>query len=498
MVSPFERAFAYAHMEWFTERFAVTTEEGATAVRTAGVALALLSTRYDWPTLPFAALWFHHVFVVITNFVNHNYLFWLLSTLTAVYVHAGGKEGWLHALRWQVAVVYMYSTLWKLHYDWLDGTIVRLIFLSFEEQGVARNVPWRALEQAVPHIFGIVAIVGVCLDAALFLVLVFGRPGAKAQWLVVIFHAFTAITMAQRIGYAFPLCMCAAGMLFERFGRRDRLSLWERGMPRGLPAVWIAVQLLLPLRMPIVSNLEFKATGEAYRFSWTMMLHSKQTLWEGGLGLRAHCGGQSHVVPVTKMVGGRGRAAIDTYPRQIAPFAAAVVDTACGGVGEVYGTVFTSINDGPFVRLVDPTVELVKAHRATRHLAYTTKLWKALVDKPADKEFLLRRAATLSTGRNVGWIRFVDRAACLYADPLRFLDVALELRVLHTPTRLQIRNLDSKGQRALAEGTIVVVKNAELSVAGAPAATSCAEADEDIVFEVRPYKRDASGSVNHG
>eukprot|EP01047_Picozoa_sp_COSAG01_P035702 COSAG01_NODE_2755_length_7137_cov_3.530548_2_plen_432_part_00 len=44
---------------------------------------------------------------------------------------------------------------------------------------------------------------------------------------------------------------------------------------------WVFVQLCIPLRMPLISSGEFSRTAEGYRYSWTMMLHSKTMHMEG-------------------------------------------------------------------------------------------------------------------------------------------------------------------------------------------------------------------------
>ena len=48
-------------------------------------------------------------------------------------IRTQAKSEWLHALRGQIIVVYFYATVWKLHPDWLDGSIISGILLSFEQ-----------------------------------------------------------------------------------------------------------------------------------------------------------------------------------------------------------------------------------------------------------------------------------------------------------------------------------------------------------------------------
>ena len=139
-MSYWEEAFLYDHTAWITSFTRATTEVHATALRWGGCTLALLSIRSNWASLGFAIMFLHYLMTAITNFVNHDYLFVLLSFLLAFYNNASSKEAkriWLHVMRAQIVVVYAFASLWKLHPDWLDGTICSHIFLGFEQQGVA-------------------------------------------------------------------------------------------------------------------------------------------------------------------------------------------------------------------------------------------------------------------------------------------------------------------------------------------------------------------------
>jgi hypothetical protein len=199
----------------------------------------------------------------------------------------------------------LFSSFWKPNGDWLNGDIVKQIFLSFEEQGANRGVPWKALYNEFPWIFAFVGVAGLLLDFSLFVVLMFLPPGHTLQSLGFLFHWFTGYTMSQRIGYSFPLAMIFAGLLFQpmdvieqeqvevggdklshfqwlllhtpagRRRRRQKIYVW--------PLLYLLVQWLIPARMSIVSYGESKHTFEGYRWSWTMMLHSKSNMISPGL-----------------------------------------------------------------------------------------------------------------------------------------------------------------------------------------------------------------------
>ncbi|KAK7242074.1 hypothetical protein SO694_00018462 [Aureococcus anophagefferens] len=145
-----------------------------------------------------------------TRFTNHDYLFSLLLLLTAV-SGAGGawsvdaacrrararvpgaaasparRRAAVVALRAQLAVVYVFASLWKTHPDWVSGALVRGIFLGFEEQGVHRGVPWAAMEATLgPRLFAAVALGGLLLDGSMAAALLRRRADAPLEQMQIV------------------------------------------------------------------------------------------------------------------------------------------------------------------------------------------------------------------------------------------------------------------------------------------------------------------------
>jgi len=281
----------------------------------------------------FTILYAMRFFSLSTWFTNHNYLFFLLLVLTT-FTGGGGHsllgifnvwksrktrekvesddavyrtyeasntnrcEWAIVVIRAQMAVVYLFASLWKIHVDWFSGRIVQGIFISFEEQDVHRGVPWAALLKWWPNIFVAVAFFGWLLDFSMFLLLTFAKPkNSTIKAFAVsclLFHSFTGFTMSQRIGYAFPGVCISSIVAFFPINDDANLVTWilryeldERrsnngcagiteasNLQRRFTLVWIFIQLLLPLRTPIISKGEFPYTFRCYRYSWTMMMHS--------------------------------------------------------------------------------------------------------------------------------------------------------------------------------------------------------------------------------
>jgi hypothetical protein len=539
-VDPWEGVFAYEQGAW-ASALAPRSEEGAEALRWFGFAMALLSIRYALPTVIFAALYVHHIFVAVTNFANHPYLFVLLAVLTSCAAcDPKHVRAWRGALRGQIVIVYAFASLWKLTPRWLDGTIVRGIFTSFEEQGVARGIPWKSID--VPEVWFVIALGGFMLDFTLFLVLWLGPPGHWLQWTCLLFHGFTSFTMSQRIGYSFPLAMILSTVLFvgqERVRLYNHLHHQKASSivstkstaattattmattmattplsRRLLVGVWIALQVIMPLRMPFISRGEYAYTAEGYRFSWTMMLHSKAIIMSPNQftgNLRPTCNHAqwptSDRVPFQNLIGLRGMAALSMFPRilpKLSYHVGEVLEKSCpGGQLRVYADWFASVDDGPYVRLVDPTVNMLDVYAAQRNRSWIQAAIGIATDKPTIEYLLYNVSASELVVDQVlemkgnerllaggvgnggeGGALYIDRSRCLSFAPIRFYNVEwMRLTVLLSdPTSRMWYRVGELPPQPLERNTPVTLQFAQLVLIGA----------------VRPTTSSGASHLKHG
>ena len=329
-----DRWFAYSHLEWVQDLHAWLGQDPyrATVLNRGGLLLGFLAAFgkelrvpcWRWYTLTFTALYSIQFWAKATNFTNHNYLFPLLMLLT---VFSGGGsvvgkhtkssrrfcQAAIVAMRAQVAIMYLFASLWKMHPDWFTGRIVRRIFLNFEVANKARGVPWSQIEERLPNVFVFVAMFGFVLDFSMAMVLWFFKPTPSSTRIfltfTLMFHLSTSVTMAQIIGYSFPATCIAALMIFLPFTYRaedgriiscdKRLISWlgdfattiwpkSKHAPKTVSnispitpcrwqkvvvLVWVGWQLYMPLRMFLLSGGNFAYNRLGYRYSWTMMLH---------------------------------------------------------------------------------------------------------------------------------------------------------------------------------------------------------------------------------
>ena len=429
-------------------------------------------------------------------------------------------------IRLQYAIVYFFASIWKITPDWVDGTICKTIFTTFEDQGVHRGVPWTKLygEYGMP-LFRLVAIGGLLLDTGMLLALTFRRPNHKSKKLFmalsVVFHGFVCFTMSQRIGYMFPLCCLAGSLVFQPIGNDDHdgdgtekrkqeeeyahckkdddyrannnedtemksgtvhtpttidtksgptdcdeanligwIYRYATGSKKARASLrqrcfalfWFLFQMGMPLRMPIISKGTFPHTSQGYRFSWTMMLHSRFQMIVRETEIPLPDGNAQQyilvmdlmqlfplcadVVPILRsayspspksliptadprtipMVGGsfgggilhmRQRAMIEQFPRHVARVAGGWSDRvftanpkACINTQNnytkpisVYGVHFSKLNGkGPFSRLFDPTINLAEAEVARKKRSLWEMIRGTVLDEgPPGFEYLLSK-----------------------------------------------------------------------------------------------------------
>lgn len=121
-----------------------------------------------------------------------------------------------------------------------------------------------------------------------------------------------------------------------------------------------------------------------------------------------------------------------------------VIEPMCPGrKPEITASYFSSSNDGPFYRQIDPTIDLVEVDAAQKRLTYPNKVWNALLDRaPSGHEFILSNIGSadlsdLPPGAmdNEDMLVIVDRISCLQSDPIRIHNRAFNLHIHKSPTR---------------------------------------------------------------
>jgi hypothetical protein len=308
-------------------------------------------------------------------YLNHVYMMCLAAGLMALApAHAFGsldvKLGlrprsdtvprWaLWLLQFQVAVVYVYGGIAKLNPDWLRGEPVRMWL-------------FRRWEIASEPVVYIVAYGGLAFDLCVVPLILWRRTRVLALVAAVAFHGINAVWFPLGV---FPWFMLAATTLllppcwprrFLRVSSRPVETVEShRRPPWVVPFVvaFVAFPLLFPLRHHLYPG-DVAWTEEGHRFAWRMRLKEKA----GGADFRVRVAGGEHELTV-----GAGaeltplqEGTMVNRPDMILQYAhhlARRMERDLGRPVEVRVDSAVSLNGRPFVRLIDPEVDLAAEPR---------------------------------------------------------------------------------------------------------------------------------------
>ena len=402
--------FTYLGFDWVKPLSHGAMLAGFAVMGTAALALALgLYTRVA--AAIFCVLFSYAELIDKATYLNHYYLASLLALLlvfipsekvwsidawrrrrrgiaTAASVPA--LSYWV--LRAQMAVVYGYAGLAKLDADWLFRaeplrTWLRARVESPLLTGLAGE-PWVAFTMSWA---------GALFDLSVVPLLVFRRTRPFALAAAVAFHL--SIWLLFPVGVFSFVMLAAISVFFDpswprRFvGRLVRLAPYAPVGSSSTPgrwafalsAVYVAVQLLVPLRFALYPG-RANWTEQGFRFSWRVMLIEKSGKVEYDVVGRAP---SSTRAPVGALRARSGDAAYHVFPReeltplqlrQMATQPDMIADYArhlrarfeARGLTDVrvYADAWVSFNGRRSQRLVDPTVDLAAAERS-----FAPKTW---------------------------------------------------------------------------------------------------------------------------
>jgi hypothetical protein len=313
-----------------------------------------------------------------TNYLNHYYAITIVLVLLGFApAHAAWSidvrrrpelrrdrvEGWvIFALRAQLAIIYAYAGLAKLHADWLDGTVLHMWLRS------RADLPLVGTALADPTVAQVMAIAGCAFDLLVVPGLLVRRTRPWAWLALVGFHTATGLLFP--IGM-FPWIMIALSTAFfdpswpRRFVRggteaapRSLASTTRRrACVVGLLTAHLAIQILLPLRSLLVPG-EVRWHEQGMRWSWRVMLVEK-TGFVQLVATEDATGRTWSIDPATELTPRQAKM-MATQPDLVVAYAQHVRRTfAARGIDvRVHADAFVALNGRPSRRLIDPTVDL--------------------------------------------------------------------------------------------------------------------------------------------
>lgn len=313
-----------------------------------------------------------------SNFNNHDYLIALLGILLAAVPETGIFRGsssrhprtiprWcLWILRFQISMPYVFGGLVKLNYDWLIRHEPMTTWFR-RPDGVS------GLKRMVdnPELWGtVLSLGGVAFDLAIVPLLLWRKTRIYAFFGAAAFH----LTNAKLFNIGpFPYLMLAAGFLFLDADWPQRLRLTRRVRDRdpeassaplaawttGLLAVWIVIQLVLPVRhFAYPGWVDWTEQGQD--FGWRMKLRDKVTRFD--FQVRRDGGQWQKIEGLTAALTAHQLLMMQHRPemvRQFAHFLRKTLDPSGRANLEIRLLGETSLNSRPAQPLIDPDVDLL-------------------------------------------------------------------------------------------------------------------------------------------
>lgn len=312
-----------------------------------------------------------------TNYLNHYYAITLVLILFALTPAHGAWSldarrdpsrrrdtvpAWvILALRGQLAIVYVFAGLAKLHADWLDGTVLHMWLRS------RADVPVVGPLLAEPAVAMAMAVGGAAFDLLVVPALCWSRTRVFAWVAVVVFHTLTGLLFP--IGM-FPWFMIALSTAFFAPGwPRGRRAVaappaWSASRTRPRHAALVAalavhftVQLVLPLRSHFYPG-DVRWHEQGMRWSWRVMLIEKTGIV--AYAVREPATGRVWQVDPAEELMPRQVKMMATQPDLIVAYAHRLRDrfAADGLAVEVRADSFVALNGRPSQRFIDPEVDL--------------------------------------------------------------------------------------------------------------------------------------------
>jgi Vitamin K-dependent gamma-carboxylase len=531
----------------------------------------------------------YRFFLFADNFHDGHYLLWLLGIITVVSGGGGffliftetdsqmtlqqqqdqqhkrrvliqSSEWGAITLRLQYAVVFLFSSIWKLHTDYLQGHILRGHLLGFDSDTTQQvTLPpgssfWATIEDIVGQnrLFQFLGLCGILIDFGLLGTMLLRRPAndnvrSYVIWTCIV-HIMVASTMGHKLGYSFSLACLVGVLIFHPIGggskpgseinsaasknsqsaikKRIRsrqqyavhveanLLQWIHRYATGSPQAratrqqqlftiaWLLVQIAIPLRMPFVSQGNYPFNAKGYRFSWTMMLHTRQSsVYHVGkytaspragvqvvdrviplqlFYLLPECSGNTlqrrdympelavaeedpRTLPLLSILTGQQHAFITAHTRYITRVGGGmsmvlhrITPRPCNSTYvSVFGIHFAKLNGrGAFCRTLDPTINLPLGEILRYQRSWLAALWSVMLDNaPLNYETMLQGIGTMNPkveyhrtsveekAKGARRIEFIaDRAACLSSRPLALWPNSYPLAVmpLEVPANAQL------------------------------------------------------------
>lgn len=387
--------FTYLWLGWVPQPGPVGIRVLVALTALAGLAIAVgWRTRWACALLLASFGWIEAIDA--TTYLNHYWFVTLLAALGIVVPFGASwsldarrasrtgrsptvAAGWVWLLRFQVGIVYASAGVAKLHGDWLVRALPLSMWLPARADlpVIGPALTWSTTAHAA-------AVAGATFDCLVVPALLWRRTRPLAYAAVVAFHVVTWALFPIGV---FPWLMIAMATIFFEpdWPRRAVAALrrrtepapttigpaaamapsppWRRWAVGGAAALWITVQVALPLRHLAYPG-DHRWTGEGYRFGWNVLLVERMA----SVTFLVHdpATGRTWTAEPERLYTPAQLRVMASEPDLIAQAAAAIAaDEARRGTPGVEVTVdaWLSFNGRPAQRWIDPDVDLAAQPR---------------------------------------------------------------------------------------------------------------------------------------
>ncbi|ASO05337.1 HTTM domain-containing protein [Arenibacter algicola] len=344
---------------------------------TLGIFIAL-GYRYRFSAGAFALLWTAVYLMQKTAYNNHYYLLILIALIMAFMPanrdysldarrnpsirtnHMSAYLKWAIVL--QLFIVYTYASVAKLYGDWLDFSIIEILFKNKKYYPIIGGL----LQEPLVH--RVVGISGILFDLLIVPALLW-KPTRKWAFVAsLFFHLFNSIVF--QIGI-FPYLALAFTVFFfepetirKLFFKKKEPYLEnvltvppQRELVLGILSLYFLIQLVLPIRHYFIED-DVLWTEEGHRMSWRMMLRSRTGITT--FKIVNHTTGNSYLVNLDDYLSRGQKSKIKSYPDFMWQFAQRLRReyTEKGEDISVFVNSRVSINGKPYQEFIDPKIDL--------------------------------------------------------------------------------------------------------------------------------------------
>ena len=347
------------------------------AMGSLGVFIAL-GYRYRLSAAAFALLWTGVYLMQKTAYNNHYYLLVLIA-LIMTFLPAN-RDYSLDAkrnpsirtnhmsayLRWviilQLFIVYTYASVAKMYGDWLDFSIIEILFKNKKSYPIIGGL----LQEPLVH--SVVGVSGILFDLFIVPALLWKPTRKWAFFASIFFHLFNSIVF--QIGI-FPYLALAFTVFFFEPETIRKLFFKkkapyqggaiivppQRELVLGILSLYFLIQLALPIRHYFIKD-DVLWTEEGHRLSWRMMLRSRTGITT--FRIVNHTNGNSYLVNLDDYLTRGQKSKIKSYPDFMWQFAQRL-KREYNEKGEdisVFVNSRVSVNGKPYQEFIDPKIDL--------------------------------------------------------------------------------------------------------------------------------------------